>query len=85
MGENYKKFLPGIIFSFHVGFEICATLFPFPLLNGCHDLLMMSVNLDIAIFSINNVDYRCIINEISKSDALNLLQNADLIKERGVL
>ena len=34
---------------------------------------------------IQGVDYRCIINGISKSDAAHVLQNADLTEERGVL
>ena len=43
--------------------------------NGCHDLLMMSMNLsDIAILNIKNADYRCIISGISKSEAMNLMQ-----------
>ena len=43
--------------------------------NGSHDLLM-SINFnDIAI------DYCCNINGISKSDAVNLLENADLTKK----
>ena len=47
--------------------------------NGCYDILMMSVNLiNIAILNIWNVDYRCIINGISKSQAVNLLQKLDL-------
>ena len=47
--------------------------------NGCHDVLMMFVNLsDIAILNINGVDYCCIITGISKSEAVNLLQKADL-------
>ena len=40
---------------------------------------MMSINLnDIAILNICGVDYRCIINRISKREAVNLLRNADL-------
>ena len=36
--------------------------------NGCHDLLIMSMNLsDIAILNIKNVDCFCIISRISKS------------------
>ena len=35
--------------------------------------------------NIRSVDYRCIINGISKNNAINILQNADLIKERGEL
>ena len=35
--------------------------------NGCHDLLMMSMNLsDITILNIKVSDYRCIISEIGK-------------------
>ena len=42
--------------------------------NGCHDLLMISINLDdIAISNINGVDYHCGINRISKSEVVNLL------------
>ena len=42
--------------------------------SGCHDLLIMSRNHnDIAILNIRCVDYRCNINEISKSDTVNLL------------
>ena len=52
----------------------------------CHDVLMMSINLNnFAVFNIRGVDYRCIINEISKSDAIKLLLNADLAKEKRVL
>ena len=46
----------------------------------------MSINLEnIATLNIHCVDYCCIINVISKSDAVSLLQNADLTEERGVL
>ena len=48
--------------------------------NGYHDLLMMSMNLsDIAILNIKTADYRCIISRISKSEAIKLMQNTDLI------
>ena len=53
--------------------------------SGCHDVLKMSVNLNnIAILGIRGFDYRCIINEISRSDAVNLPQSTDLIEERGI-
>ena len=40
---------------------------------------MMSVNLsNIAILSIKGSDYRCFISLISKNEAINLLQNANL-------
>ena len=39
--------------------------------NGCHDALMMSVNLDEnAILNITGVDYQCIVNRISKEKAI---------------
>ena len=40
---------------------------------------------DIAVLNINSVDYRCITNKISKSEAANLLQNAELAKKSGTL
>ena len=47
---------------------------------------MMYINLnDIVILNIHDVDYCCVINGINKNDALNLLQNADLTKEGGIL
>ena len=37
----------------------------------------MSINLnDFAILKIRSVDYRCIINKISKSEPLNLLEKS---------
>ena len=54
--------------------------------NGCHDSLMMSMNLcDIAILNINSANYCCIISRISKSEAINLMQNTDLTEKRGAL
>ena len=46
----------------------------------CHDLLIMSMNLrDIAILNIKGSDH----SGISKSEAINLIQNIDLTKKRG--
>ena len=43
--------------------------------NGRHDLTMLSVNIsDISVISIKNVDNRCTIHNISKSEAINLLK-----------
>ena len=43
--------------------------------NGCHDVLMMFMNLsDITILNINGADYHCIINGIIKSDVINLME-----------
>ena len=54
--------------------------------NGCHDVLMISKNLnDIATLNIHRVDQPWIINGINKSEAINLLQKADLNEKRGAL
>ena len=43
---------------------------------------MMSMNLsDIAILNIKGLDYHCIVNGISKSEVINLMQNADLTEK----
>ena len=43
--------------------------------NGCHDLIMVSVNIsDIAIITVKNVGYPCIIHKINKSEVVNLLK-----------
>ena len=53
--------------------------------NGCHDLTMLSVNVsDIAIITVENADYRCIIHHISKHEAIQLLENS-LLEDRGYL
>ena len=49
--------------------------------NGFYDILIMSVNLiNIAILSINGAEYHYTINGVSKSYALNLLENVGLAK-----
>ena len=54
--------------------------------NRCGDLLMMSINLsNIASLNIKGSDYHCIISLISKNEAINLLQNADLTEKTGTL
>ena len=45
-----------------------------------------SINLnDIAILNSQGSDFRCIISLISKNEAINLLQNADLTEKSGTL
>ena len=52
--------------------------------NGCHDLSMISMSLsDIAILNIKSCDYSHIISRISKSEAINLIQNIDLTEKIG--
>ena len=54
--------------------------------NRCHESLLMSVQLsDIAILEIQNADYCCIISRISKSQALNVMQNIDFTEQSGTL
>ena len=56
--------------------------FQSPVCNKCHDLVMMSMNLsDIAILNIKRSNYCCIISGISKSEAINLMQNINLTEK----
>ena len=51
--------------------------------NGCHDVLMMSISLsDTAILNIHGADYCCIISGISKSEAINLMQNTNSTRKK---
>ena len=44
--------------------------------NGCRDFIMLGVYLnDIAVITIKNIYYRCIIHKIGRSEAINLLKN----------
>ena len=53
--------------------------------NDCHDLTILSVNINkIAILTATNVDYCCIIHNIRKSEAINLLKNS-LLENRGYI
>ena len=67
-------------------FEDKGFKFQMNVCNGCHDLLMITVNIkDIVISKIQGVDYRFTINKINKIESLTLLQNADLTKISGTL
>ena len=56
---------------FNHGFEFQDYVY-----NGCHNLTMLCLNIsDVGIITIKNVDYRCIIHSINKSEAINLLAN----------
>ena len=53
--------------------------------NGSHDLTMLSVNIsDIVIITVKNVDFRCIIHNISKSEAISLLKYS-VLEDRGYI
>ena len=50
------------------------------LCNDCHDLAMLCLNIsNITIIPVKNVDYCCIIHNISKSEAINLAVSAVLV------
>ena len=47
--------------------------------NDCQDLTMLCLNIsDIAIITVKNVDYHCIMYDINKSEAVHLLENSVL-------
>ena len=53
--------------------------------NKCHDLLMVVYDLtNFLILNIKDVDYRCYVFNMSRSDAINLLNNSCL-DNKGVL
>ena len=54
--------------------------------NRCHDLLIMSMNLSvISILNIKGSNYRCIIGLISKNEAINPMENANLTEKNETL
>ena len=64
-------------FFFNHGFEFGDSI-----CNGCHDLSTLSFNIsDIAIIAVKNIDYHCIIHNISKSEAIDLLESS-VLKDR---
>ena len=53
--------------------------------NNCHHLTMLCLNVsDMTITTIKIVDCRCIIPNISKSEAINLLKNS-ILEDRGCI
>ena len=68
-----------VYYSLKKGFKFQANVF-----NRCHDILMMSMNLsNIAFLNIKGSDYCCIVSEIRKLEAINLMQNTDLTEKSG--
>ena len=75
-----KECMIGHYWFFNHGFKFQGLI-----CNGCHDLRILSLNIrDIAIITVRNVDYRCIIYNISKSESINLLENS-LLEDRGYI
>ena len=53
--------------------------------NGCHDFSMIVQNLDdFLILKVKGVDYRCCVVNMSKKDAISLLNNS-LLDNKAVL
>ena len=49
------------------------------LCNGCHNLAILYLNINnITIITVKGVDYRCTIHDISKSEAIHLLESSVL-------
>ena len=52
-------------------------------MNGSHDVTILSVSIsDVTIITIKNVDYHCIIRNLSISRAFNLLESS-ILEDRG--
>ena len=78
--NNGKECMICHYFFFNHGFQCQDSV-----CNGCHDLATLSFNINgIAIITIKNVDYRCIIYNISKSEVINLLKNY-VLEDRGYI
>ena len=76
--NNCKECMICHYFFFNHGFE-----FQYSVCNVCHALSMFCLNIsDIAIITVKNVDYHCIIHKISKSEGIRLLENS-VLKDRG--
>ena len=75
-GKNNKstECMICLYWFFNHGFKFQDSVY-----DGCHDLTILCLNIsDIAIITIENTDYPCIIHNISKSEAINLLESAML-------
>ena len=69
----------------HYWFLNHAIKFQHSICNDCRMLTLLSVNIsDTAIITLKDVDYSCIINDISKSEAINLLK-IYVLDDRGYI
>ena len=68
---------------FHYWFFNHVFRFQYSVCIGCHDLSMLCLNIsDLAIIIVKNVDYCRIMYNISKSEAINLLESS-VLEDRG--
>ena len=70
---------------FHYWFFYHGLRFQDSVCNGCHDLTMLCLSAsDITIITVENVDYRCILYNISISEAIDLSESA-MLEKRGYI
>ena len=56
------------------------------LCNGCHDLMQKAMGFnDVEIVYVNGSAYRIHFLHVSKDDAINIMNNSNLIDKKGVL
>ena len=68
--NNSKELMICHYFVFNYGFE-----FQFFVCNGCHDLSILCLDISgITIVTVKNVDFSCLIHNISKSEAVKFLE-----------
>ena len=54
--------------------------------NGCHNLTILCLTIsNIAIITVKNVDYRCIIHHINKPNAINLFKKKSVVENSGYI
>ena len=59
--------------------------FPENVYNGCHDLMILYLNIsDTGIITVKGADYCCILYNIIKSEAIHLLKNY-VLDDRGYI
>ena len=70
---------------FHYWLFYHGFTFQYSVCNGFYDLTMLSLNVsDVAIITIKNVDYCCIIHNNSKPKAITLLKSS-VLQNRGYI
>ena len=53
--------------------------------NGCHDISVMAYGLEnVAILNVKGVDYRCVLWNMTRNDAINRVNNSEL-DDKGTL
>ena len=70
----------------HWYFKVIGFKYERYLCSGCHNLMQKAMNFnDVAIVSIKGRDYRIHFWYISKNNAINIMNNSNLNRNRGVL